>query len=110
MAMKIVFIFLTFLLANAVALNENRDVNCLIASTKIKSCYKFIFSFILRIEQDLNQGCCHAISTIAEHCWPTTLINFGFTFDESKMLQNQCHVTSSSLTAPPPPKKNCCTA
>ncbi|KAB1210654.1 Egg cell-secreted protein 1.4 [Morella rubra] len=81
------------------------ESHCLNRLAEMTSCSTEVVDFLIKRETNLNTSCCLAISTMANHCSPTTLNLFGFTPEVYMALRSHCDSTSSSpatATAPAP--------
>lgn len=79
------------------------ESHCLNRLAEITSCSTEVVDFLVKRETNLNTSCCLAISTMANHCSPTTLNLFSFTPEVYMALRGHCDGTSSSLATAPAP-------
>ncbi|KAB1210653.1 Egg cell-secreted protein 1.4 [Morella rubra] len=79
------------------------QAHCLTSLAEMKSCSTEVVHFLVKRETNLATGCCLAISTMANHCSPSTLSQFGFTPEVYTPLRAHCNAKSSSPTPTPAP-------
>ncbi|KAH7859865.1 hypothetical protein Vadar_006432 [Vaccinium darrowii] len=78
------------------------DTNGAAGSTKcwdslfeLQSCSNEVVLFFLNGETYLSPGCCDAIRTIENQCWPSMLGSLGFTAEEGGILHGYCDAAES---------------
>lgn len=73
--------------------------NCFVALMGFQFCSNDIFLIPLRGHANLNPICCHAITTIANKCWPFMLASLGFEAKQGKnVLQSCCEAVVSKAS------------
>ncbi|KAK1554957.1 hypothetical protein Q3G72_019637 [Acer saccharum] len=69
---------------------DDESPNCWDALVQLQTCTGEIILFFLNGETYLGHGCCRAISTISQQCWPNLIGTLGFTTEEGDMLEGYC--------------------
>ncbi|KAK3226684.1 hypothetical protein Dsin_006546 [Dipteronia sinensis] len=69
---------------------DDESTNCWDALVQLQTCTGEIILFFLNGETYLGHGCCRAISTISQQCWPNLISTLGFTTEEGDMLEGYC--------------------
>lgn len=57
---------------------------------QLQACTGEVIMFFLNGETNLGSGCCHALLTIAQECWPDMLTTLGLTQQEGDILRGYC--------------------
>jgi hypothetical protein len=88
--------------------NSGGMFNCFIALMGFQFCSNNIFLTPSRGNANLSPVCCHAITTIANKCWPSMLASLGFQAklaslgfqakQGNNVLQGYCEAVSGALT------------
>jgi hypothetical protein len=97
---------------NVPARGETRGgglINCFLALMEFQFCSDEVFLIPLRGHPNLSPVCCHAITTIANRCWPSVLASLGLSRQGDVQLHRICgaatsHVKPSSVVADSLPK------
>ncbi|TXG53284.1 hypothetical protein EZV62_022453 [Acer yangbiense] len=69
---------------------DDESSNCWDTLVQLQACSGEIILFFLNGETYLGHGCCHAISTITQQCWPNLIGTLGFTTEEGDILEGYC--------------------
>ncbi|XP_050884592.1 egg cell-secreted protein 1.4-like [Lathyrus oleraceus] len=69
---------------------------------ELQHCTGEIVEFFINGETQLGSGCCDALLTIANECWPNMLTSLGLTQEEAGILHGFCN-GAASVTKPNPP-------
>ncbi|KAK2659049.1 hypothetical protein Ddye_005582 [Dipteronia dyeriana] len=69
---------------------DDESPNCWDTLVQLQACSGEIILFFLNGETYLGHGCCHAISTISQQCWPNLIGMLGFTTEEGDILEGYC--------------------
>ncbi|KAK7305050.1 hypothetical protein VNO77_42949 [Canavalia gladiata] len=80
---------------------EGEPSNCWESLWQLQACSDEIVTFFLNGETYLGHGCCQAIRVIGHDCWPNIVGSFGFTTEETDILEGYCDEAVHS--SPPPP-------
>jgi hypothetical protein len=85
--------------------NSGGLFNCFIALMGFQFCSNNIFLTPSRGNANLSPVCCHAITTIANKCWPSMLASLGFQAKQgNNVLQGYCEAVSGASVADSLPK------
>ncbi|GAV77605.1 Prolamin_like domain-containing protein [Cephalotus follicularis] len=85
---------------------DDESSTCWDSLMQLQSCTGELILFFLNGETYLGHGCCQAIHTIGNQCWPTMIDALGFTTEESDILQGYCdHEFDHFSTPSSPPSK-----
>ena len=83
-------------------LEDEESSNCWDSLIQLQACTGEVILFFLNGETYLGPGCCDAIRTIGQHCWPAMFGSLGFTTEETDVLQGYCTGEARGSASPPP--------
>ncbi|KAK7282382.1 hypothetical protein RIF29_11090 [Crotalaria pallida] len=89
-ARKLISTTSTPTLATRLHLNDNNNNKCWDALFQLQLCTGEIIMFFLNGETYLGSGCCNALLTIAQICWPDMITTLGLTQQEGDILRGYC--------------------
>ncbi|KAF9675713.1 hypothetical protein SADUNF_Sadunf09G0061100 [Salix dunnii] len=69
---------------------DEESSDCWGSLIQLQACTGEIILFFLNGETQLGHGCCQALHTIGEHCWPNMIGTLGFTTEEGQILEGYC--------------------
>jgi hypothetical protein len=74
---------------------------CLVALMGFQFCSNEIFLIPIKGHANLSPVCCHAITTIANKCWPSMLASLGFEAKKGNnvLLHGYCEAVSRHVKA-----------
>ncbi|KAG5238617.1 hypothetical protein OIU76_015091 [Salix suchowensis] len=75
---------------------DEESSDCWGSLIQLQACTGEIILFFLNGETQLGQGCCQALHTIGEHCWPNMIGTLGFTTEEGQILEGYCDRAADS--------------
>ncbi|GMI82197.1 EGG CELL 1.1 [Hibiscus trionum] len=77
---------------------DEESSDCWDSLIQLQSCTGELIMFFLNGETEIGQGCCQAIRTISQQCWPNMIDALGFTTEETHVLEGYCdHEDDQSL-------------
>ncbi|EEF42719.1 egg cell-secreted protein 1.1 [Ricinus communis] len=85
---------------------DEESSNCWDSLIQLEACTTEIILFFLNGETHLGHGCCQAIRTISEQCWPNLIDTLGFTTEEGDILEGYCIKEDGNSSPPPPSPSN----
>ncbi|KAM7254196.1 hypothetical protein ACFE04_031878 [Oxalis oulophora] len=70
--------------------DDSSETNCWDTLFHLQACSGELILFFLNGETYLGRGCCQAIHTIGNKCWPNMIDTLGFTSEEGDILEGYC--------------------